>query len=248
LAHLAISTYFKKLKQGKDLPSRWLQNWVKKLFAEDQAYSRLIKSGGTPSTEQYPPTVLDEILFEVGGGARLLDAASEQLGAAVQSFFSASAFEDFRVLGARPYSLIEHKMSLTGYPAPVFGKLDLVVRDEASITIVDWKLGSSSGGGAESLQLASYGLWAKSTCDFPVAAIRIAKAHLADRTVVDFRAGSEAFENARVRIHQDLERMTLLHAYGQTGTVEAFTPTAHPRVCRLCQFRRVCPEGEKSDA
>lgn len=248
LVHLAISTYFKKLKQGKDLPSSWLQNWVRKLFAEDQAYSRLIRSGGAPSTAQYPPTVLDELLYEVHNSTQLLEAANQQLGTAVQSFFSTSAFAEFRVLGARPQSLIEHKMSLSGYPAPVSGKLDLAVRDGSSITIVDWKLGSFSDGGAESLQLATYGLWARATYDIPVDAIRIAKAHLADGTVVDFRADSEAFANARVRIHQDLERMIFLHTYGQTGTMEAFTPAPHPKVCRLCPFRHVCPEGAKSDA
>jgi hypothetical protein len=248
LVHLAISTYFRKSKQGNDLPSSWLQSWVKKLFAEDRAYSRLIRLGGPPSTEQYPPTVLDEIVYEVDDGTQLLEAANEQLGTAVHSFFSTNAFEEFRVLGAKPQSLIEHRMSLPGYRAPVSGKLDLAVQDRSFITIVDWKLGSFSEGGAESLQLASYGLWAKATYDLPVGAIRIAKAHLADGTVMDFRADDEAFANARVRIHQDLERMTLLHAYGQTGTMEAFTPAPHPKVCHLCPFRHVCPEGEKGNA
>jgi ATP-dependent exoDNAse (exonuclease V) beta subunit len=235
LVHLAISTYFKKLKQGKDLPSSWLQSWVRKIFAEDQAYSKLIRSGGPSSTEKYPPTILDE-------------QASEQLGAAIQTFFTSNALQEFRVLGAKPHSLIEHKMSLAGYKAPVSGKIDLVVHEEISATIVDWKLGVASDGGAESLQLASYGLWANAKYALPAEQIRIAKAHLADGSALDFKANSGSFANARARIQQDLERMTILHTYGQAGMIDVFTPSPHLKMCRLCPFRRICPEGEENHA
>jgi hypothetical protein len=248
LVHLAISTYFKKLKQGKDLPSSWRQSWVRKIFAEDQAYSKLIKSGGPSSTEKYPPTILDEIVFDVAEGDQLLEQAAEQLGAAIQTFFTSNALQEFRALGAKPHSLIEHKMSLDGYKAPVSGKIDLVVHEGISATIVDWKLGVASDGGAESLQLASYGLWANATYALPAEQIHIAKAHLADGSAVDFKADNGSFANARARIQQDLERMTILHTYGQAGIIDVFTPSPHLKMCRLCPFRRICPEGEENHA
>jgi hypothetical protein len=221
---------------------------VRKIFAEDQAYSKLIKSGGPSSTDKYPPTVLDEIVFDVAEGDQLLEQAANQLGTAIQTFFTADALQEFRVLGARPHSLIEHKISLDGYEAPVSGKIDLVVHEGVTATIVDWKLGVASDGGAESLQLASYGLWAKATYDLAAEQIRIVKAHLADGSAVDFKADGGSFANARARIQQDLERMTILHHYGQAGTIDVFTPSPHLKVCRLCPFRRICPEGGGSHA
>jgi PD-(D/E)XK nuclease superfamily len=243
LLHLAIGTYFKKKKLGTDLPPSWLQSWVRKLFAADQQYSRSIRAGGAVSTEQYPPTLLDEILLG-GGGEKVLQPATEQLAGSIQRFFADDAFKPFRVLGSKPDSRIEHKLSLSGYPVPVSGKVDLAVYDGGSAIIVDWKLGCASDGGAESLQLATYGLWAQSTYRLPAAQIRIVKAHLADGAVVDFKSDDESLDNARLRIHQDLERMSILHRYGEAGTVEAFTPSPHGRVCRLCPFRQICPEGK----
>jgi hypothetical protein len=246
LVHLAISTYFKKLKQGKTLTPAWVERWVAEIFAGDQAYSKRIKSGGPASNDKYPPTVMDEIVNGVPDGDRLLNEAGNQLRSAVQMFFTADSFEEFRRLGAQSHSLVEHKLSLGGYGVPVSGKIDLAVRDENVVRIIDWKLGVASDGGAESLQLASYGLWAKETYEIPSDQIRIAKAHLADGTVVEFRADEESFANAQARIHQDLERMTVLHTYGQAGTIDAFTPSPHAKLCRLCPFRQICPEGEGS--
>jgi hypothetical protein len=246
LLHLAVGTYFKKKKLGTDLPSNWLQSWVRKLFAADQQYSLSIRSGGARSTEQYPPTLLDEILLAEDSGDELR-AATDQLIRAIQRFFADDVFKPFRILGSKQGSLIEHKLSLTGYPVPVSGKLDLAAEDGNSVTIVDWKLGCASDGGAESLQLATYGLWAQATYNLPAEQIRIVKAHLSDGAVVDFKADDEAFANARVRIHQDLERMSILHGYGEAGTVDAFTPLPHAKVCRLCPYRKICPEGKKHD-
>lgn len=245
LLHLAIGTYFKKKKLGTDLPFSWLRSWVRKLLAADQAYSRSIRSGGQRSNEQYPPTLLDEIIHDVPGGDELLRSTTEALVAAIQRFFENEACKPFRILGTKSDSQIEHKLSLSGYAAPVYGKLDLAGRDGESVIIVDWKLGGASDGGAESLQLATYGLWAQANYDVPTSEIRIVKVHLSDGEVVDFRADDEAFANARARIHQDLERMELLHKYGEAGVIDAFTASPHPKLCRLCSFRTICPEGKK---
>lgn len=245
LLHLAIATYLKKKKIGRDLSLPWLQSWVIKLFDADQAYSRSIRSGEKRSLEQYPPTLLDEVLFDAPNRDVLLRSAAEQLTSALQRFFRDEAIRPLRILGGGSASLIEHKLSLSGYAAPVLGKLDLASCDGATAIVVDWKTGNVSEGGAESLQLATYGLWAQNTYALSADNIRIVKVHLGDGIVVDFKAGEEAFANARARIHQDLERLSILHAYGEQGTMQAFTPSASPSTCHLCSFRRACPEGKQ---
>lgn len=243
LVHLMIGTYFKKLKQGKRLSADWLSKWARELFQEDRKYSAHIRAGGSPANQQYPPVILDEIVNEVDGQGELLAQSQDQMLRAIQQFFKSEAFLEFRALGASPESHIERKFTLNGFPARVSGKLDLAVGNESSATVVDWKIGRASDGGAESLQLATYGLWAAVQFGVNEENVRIAKAHLLSQDVVEFKADQQAFANARVRILQDLERMVILHRYGRLGVIDAFRPNPQKGVCRLCPFREVCPEG-----
>jgi len=244
LVHLMISTYFKKLKQGKRLSADWLTKWAKDLFQKDRKYSAHIQGGGMASNEPYPPILLDEILCKDQEGDSLLSQAEGQMLKAIQHFFTSPTFSEFRELGASPESYIERKLSLQGFPVPVSGKVDLARAKESSVTIVDWKIGSKSDAGAESLQLATYGSWAAAEFGAIAENVRIAKAYLVSQEVVEFNADQQAFANARVRILQDLERMVILHRYGKAGMMEAFSPNPQPGVCRLCPFREVCPEGK----
>jgi PD-(D/E)XK nuclease superfamily len=244
LVHLVIGTYFKKLKLGRTLSADWLAKWAMDLFRKDQKYSAHIRCGGAPAEQQYPPVILDEIVNEEDGHSGLFAQAEEQMLSSIKHFFTSPAFSEFRSLGASPHSYIERKLSLKGFPARVSGKVDLAAAHDSSVTIVDWKIGSGSDAGAESLQLATYGLWGASEFGVTEGNVRIAKAHLLSQEVVEFKAGQQAFANARVRIFQDLERMVILHRYGKLGAVEAFTPNPQKGVCRLCPFREVCPEGK----
>jgi hypothetical protein len=244
LVHLVIGTYFKKLKQGKRVFADGLTKWARELFRQDQIYSAHIRNGGRAAGRPFPPAILDEILNMRIGHEGLLIQAEEQLLNSLEQFFKSSAFSEFRMLGASAGSCIERKFSLSGFPGPVSGKVDLAAKSEDGVTVVDWKIGSASAGGAESLQLGMYGMWAMTEFGVSAENLRIAKAHLASQEVVEFKAEQQAFENARVRILQDFERMVILHGYGRVGAIGAFTPNPQQGVCRLCPFREVCPEGE----
>lgn len=243
LVHLVVGTYFKKMKLGKTLSVDWGTQWARNLFREDRRYSAHIRAGGAPVKQQYPPVILDEILSDGDRYDKLLSRAEEQMLSSIHHFFTSPIFAEFRALGASPESHIERKLSLRGFPAPVSGKVDLAAKNNSCVTIVDWKIGVASDGGAESLQLATYGLWAAAEFGVSEDIVRIAKAHLVSQEIVEFKADRQAFANARARILQDLERMVILHRYGTLGVIEAFTPNPQEGVCRLCPFREVCPEG-----
>ncbi len=239
-----IATYLKKLKIGRNLSEEWLAKWAKDLLLEDRKYSLHIRNGGASAQQQFPPTILDEVLNCSEGDEGLLDHAEEQMLRAIHNFFRSPAFAEFRSLGALPEARIECKLSLPGFPVPVTGKIDLAVVSDANATVVDWKIGGSSDGGTESLQLATYGFWATTEFGTDEQNVRIVKAHLTTDEVVQFNVDLKTFVNARVRILQDLERMVILHRYGKLGVIEAFTPNPQEGVCRLCPFREVCPEGK----
>ncbi len=243
LVHLVISTYFKKLKLGNTLSADWLVKWAQELFLKDRNYSVHIRAGGLPSTMKFPPALLDEVLTEREGHGALLSQSEEQMVRSIKNFFS-PAFSEFRTLGALSDSYIERKLSLQGFPARITGKLDLAAKATSCATVVDWKTGTVSDGGAESLQLATYGIWASAEFKVTEGELRIAKAYLPSEEIVEFKADGRAFENARVRILQDLERMVILHRYGKLGAMEAFTPNPQQGLCALCSFREVCVEGK----
>ncbi len=73
--------------------------------------------------------------------------------------------------------------------------------------------------------------------------MKIYKVHLPADEVVQFSVNERVLANARARIMQDAERMAAVHDYGQRGIEEAFTPCAKPKVCALCPFQAICPEG-----
>ncbi len=244
LIHLVIGTYFKKLKDRKRVAADGLTTWARELFQQDQIYSEHIRRGGTATKQPFPPATLDEIVNEQEAQSEIMAQSEQQLLKALDRFFISSTFAEFRTLGVSVNSHIERKFSLDGYPGVVTGKIDLAAPNEHGVTIVDWKTGSASDGGAESLQLAMYGMWAMAEFGIAPESVRIAKAHLVTEEIVEFGADGQAFANARARILQDFERMGILHGYGKTGTIEAFTPNPHPAVCRLCPFRKLCPEGE----
>lgn len=245
IVHLVISTYFKKLKQGKRLSSQWAASWARGLFADDRRHSLDIRDGKAFPESKYPPSVLDEIVSDVADCNDLLKQAQEQMLLSIAAFFDADIFKEFLELGAMPDSIVEHKISLEGFRVPVTGKIDLAGRGPSLVTVVDWKVGRVSDAGAESLQLAIYGIWATSAFEVSSDQVRIVKAHLGSKEMVEFQASESAFSNARVRIQQDLERMLILHRYGNGGNMSAFTAVAQPRVCRLCPFRQICPEGRE---
>jgi CRISPR/Cas system-associated exonuclease Cas4 (RecB family) len=122
----------------------------------------------------------------------------------------------------------------------VSGKIDLAFADSMRVTVVDWKLGESEGGGDDSLQLALYGMWALEHFGCNVEDLRICKAYLSSGDIVDFLIDQPLITAARARIQQDIERMAALHDYGQHGIAEAFTPCFQLAICRMCAFEKVC--------
>jgi hypothetical protein len=164
---------------------------------------------------------------------------------AAQAFLSVLIFAPFREAGMRPGALIEQPLSLTKFPCKIGGRLDLAYVEDGQVTIVDWKSGGNEGSGTESLQLAVYALWAQSRYQVAPEAIHVHRALLREAAVETFPVTTHLLEQARVRILQDAERMALVQSYGEAGRAEAFTPCGQVRVCRLCPFQRVCPEGSK---
>ena len=101
---------------------------------------------------------------------------------------------------------IESPISVRHQGVSLRGKVDLAFSKTGRATVVDWKMGEGDGG-ADSLQLLFYAIWAMQTFACPSDQVDLFKAHLGSGTVSPFDFGPKAILRAKARISQDVERM-----------------------------------------
>jgi len=142
-----------------------------------------------------------------------------------------------------PSVLIEKKFNLRNLACRVLGVVDFAARNEGDPGIVDWKIGTGDASDDDSLQLAVYAMWGAETFRCSPHSIRIFKAYLGSGEVNRFRSTEQASNNAQRRILQDAKRMLEMEQYGSAGNIAAFTACAQRRICSLCRYLTVCPEG-----
>lgn len=248
--HLAIKTYFGQLRKGISWSSDGLVSWARGKFRRDVDYSRANPDGGGPTDDPYPPVLLSEFYYRDPRADELCAETERRLAQALTTFASDPMLMPFRQAGSREGACVEHSFKLKGVlPCRIEGKVDLAYQQDDRVTIVDWKLGADDATGDDSLQLATYGLWAVEELGCSPDALRICKVFLGSASVVDFSFDDRVLAATRARIMQDAERMLVVLGDGQGAVVDVFTPCAMPAVCRQCSFLAACPAGkEASDA
>ncbi|CAG0993741.1 hypothetical protein ANAEL_02455 [Anaerolineales bacterium] len=242
ILHLVISHYLRKMQQGETLSSNRLEGWVKKLFEKDLEIS-IGYSKTTPPDGQYPPVILQELYYDIPNALVLCHEAFDNIIQALHNFYSSSIYARFRELGGKSNSLVEYSFKISKRSFRIDGRIDLSYRDDKKLVIVDWKSGSKDGGGEDSLQLSTYALWGVEYYPCSSKDIEVMKAFLRENEVVKFSVDERLLNVAQARISQDVERMTSLGKYGEDAIADAFSPCGQVAVCRLCAYRRLCPEG-----
>lgn len=240
LLHLTIRTYFRQARTGTLMKPDQLISFACRIFQADRSFSRTHPDGHASNNGKYPNVLLREYHYRQADADALCAEAEERLVQAIGAFATDERYAPFRQAGIDPASLIEHRFKLAGFVCPVNGIVDLAFRDTTGVTIVDWKSGASDTTGDESLQLAVYGMWALTHFPCTVDDLRICKIHLGSGTIVDFHIDPSIIAAARARIEQDIERLAVVHDYGQRGVADAFTPCLQPAVCHTCAFEREC--------
>jgi hypothetical protein len=245
ILHLIVRTHFRKAKEGNALTKDWAVQWALRLVKEDIQYSESVRDGAVTHDDPFGPALLSEILDRKTDSGDLLKESQENLIGALGNFYESPELERFRQVGQRPNSLIEKPIRLSGDGYRAMGQIDLAVNQKNNAVIVDWKLGGSAADGADSLQLAFYGMWAVKEFGRPIDELRTFKVHLAANQIVSFPSTDRVLDNAVARIRQDLRRMDVLHKYGRAGDSTAFTACAQPKVCGQCVYLPVCAEGRQ---
>ncbi len=241
ILHLAIATYFRKAKLGQVWDADRLVSFAQSIFRADCDYSRnyhtlVVKS----ADEKYPPKLLLEHYCKQPNADALCTEAGERMCAGLRTFAEAEVYDMARTMGCAPDAYIEKRFKLQKFPCKVSGAIDLAYWDAQDLVIVDWKGFEGSSSGADSLQLATYALWAVESLDCPPEKIRIYKAHLPSAELVQFRVDAQLLTAAKARILQDAERMADIHGFAHEAIAEAFSPCVQGRICVNCPFQERC--------
>ena len=161
----------------------------------------------------------------------------------LRHFFRSDTLKEAFAAGRDRWLTIEDLVSYTVAGSPVFLRMDLAYRaPDGRVVIVDWKTGRGEGRFSE-VQLAGYALYAAE--HGWVGAPEELVTELAYLAIPRFTRRSidgRKLEDARRFIEKSIRRMKepLVDADANIARLEDFPMIDNPRICRRCNFRRLC--------
>ena len=242
ILHLTIATALRNSLEGRTIYSAGLQRWAQGIFEKDIAYSIRDPRGLDPSPERYPPVLLREFYYGADDAEEECRSVVGRLTSGIRAFAEEPSYAPFRELRNYPKVLIESWTSMSDFPCRVNGRVDLAVCTNTDVLLLDWKMGHDSNVD-DSLQLASYALWACDHFSVPSESVQVMKAPLADGKLISSQVDEEMLRRSKARILQDVELMNAMDGYGKNGQSDAFTPCAQAGVCSFCPYLEACEEG-----
>jgi PD-(D/E)XK nuclease superfamily len=161
----------------------------------------------------------------------------------LRAFFRSATLREVLAVGRERWLTVEDLVSFEVGGATVFLRMDLAYRNpEGRVVIVDWKTGRGEGRFSE-VQLAGYALYAarQGWVQEPEE-IETELAYLAIPRYVRRRVDRRKLELAQAFIEKSASNMKalLIDPVGNLARLEDFAMIDRPRICRRCNFRRLC--------
>jgi len=166
------------------------------------------------------------------------------------NFYASGLWDVVRKIPAERWLEIEKLSSFPLDGTKVWVKLDAAFRDESGdVVIVDWKTGRAPDPD-HSTQVATYVLYAAEAWGAEPTRVETRLAQLAIGSTEAVRLSTRALEAAVSRIRTSIRDMRQLLAPPEPNEAREadFPPVDEPRICRRCNFRRVCLEEGIIDA
>ena len=170
----------------------------------------------------------------------------------LRNFFKSQLLREAFKVSRKAWLSMEELVSFHVGDVPVFLRMDLAFRDERGrVRIVDWKTGRRAGK-FNDIQVAGYALyaaeqgWAKSATE-----ISTELAYLFWPRYVRKEVTQPVLEAARGFVTRSAQTMRalLFDPGANTARIEDFPRVDKPRICRRCNFRKLCfPRPDVLDA
>jgi PD-(D/E)XK nuclease superfamily len=233
IVDIVIQTFLTKAAAREWTEDR-LVSWARSILETDRCFntSQIAQKEGAFTL----PRLL-EYAWQFPDTDERFQKAEAKVVTAIRNFYRSPAYSMFRAQRANVEA--QKKIAIAVDGSRAVGKIDVLVVQADSMHILDWKLGRQ-GSADDHLQVGFYGLWAVRTQAL-ARTVRLYMAYLGEGVVQEHTfPGALNLLSVKGRIVQDLNIMRQLHPYGAEGRPRAFTPCLQPRVCELCQFRKVC--------
>jgi hypothetical protein len=161
----------------------------------------------------------------------------------LRNFFRSPLLADVYAAGRDRWLTVEDLVSFQVGEVTVFLRMDLAYRDrQGRVVIVDWKTGRGEGRFSE-VQLAGYALYAaEQAWVSEPEEIQTELAYLAIPRYVRRAVDRRKLAHARAFIEKSASNMKtlLLDPLSNLARLADFAMVDRPRVCRRCNFRRLC--------
>ena len=245
ILHRVIAHYFRSAGSHRVMDGKGMADWARKMFSADLAFSRRARGELPQPQGEYPPSQLLEFFHGQIDAEELYRETERRLLSALANFAENRSFASVRALRGEPSVRVEKRFRMSSFPCAVSGVVDLAAEWSGTPGVVDWKIGNRSAGEDDSLQLNVYALWGEAEFSSSPEGVQLFKAFLGSSDLVRYHCTPVTLDRAKMRIVQDALRMATVEDYGRHGEMRAFTACAQPRVCALCPFLTICPEGKE---
>jgi len=244
VVHEAIEAF---LKDHDALPSETTREAIVRAAVHQKMLSEWRESeAGSPRFRLF------EHEYEIPVDAEDKKIAVGTVMRSLRHFFRSATLQEAFAAGRARWLTIEDLVSYTVAGAPVFLRMDLAYRaSDGRVVIVDWKTGRSEGRFNE-VQLAGYALYAaeQGWVGDPQELVT-ELAYLAVPRYVRRSVDARKLDHARAFIAKSVGRMKqrLVDPAANQARLEDFPMIDNPRVCRRCNFRRLCfPPAQQASA
>lgn len=239
IIHNLIKLYLTKAKTGTEYSLEWLKQRAIEKIQQSIEYTHTILSG-TEKNYEYPPFILQEIVFENAQYREIYQEVEAKVLEALENFMLAEEFEEFRTLGKTPGSYTEKKFRLPiNEHITLTGETDLAYYKGDNFIINDWKTGKVEDGD-DSMQLLTYTLWAIDQIGVDKSKVKIFKSYVNHGVKKELSLSDREIFRNKLAIRQSGETMLEMAGYGENGDELAFTPCRQQKICSLCPFQKIC--------
>jgi hypothetical protein len=161
----------------------------------------------------------------------------------IKRFYTTSSYRRMLELGPSGILEVERLESVRLSGCKVWVSPDVILRNEDdSLTIVDWKTGSSAFGEATRLQLAIYGIYAVQTYGASPQTLLAVEENLRLGEDHVYPLKEWVLDEARKYVDSSIRKMQALqHDQARNiALIRDFPMTDNLAVCMSCRFRRAC--------
>jgi len=237
VVHDAIEMALHVYQQGRDVPVEpFVADVIERMRGEWRS-SRAGRYRDSPKT-----LALFEHEYAVDLKPEVWQALSRNVSTCLRNFFRLPLLAEVRKTAPEHWS-IEHWSKVFDFEGtPVWSAPDFGFWNDAGrLTLVDWKTGASDAD-ATAFQLGCYALYAREVLGVPAAQVVLLEVNLREPTVTPLAWDDGRLEAIREQLRLSIRSMRayLAEPAANVARLEDFERTEELRICRWCNFRRVC--------